>query len=100
MPICNKDIADPESLREAAESGRIREMEGFGATLEANFLEEIRKKSWGRLRTPWHVAEKVARAYVAYLAADESVGKVVVAGSFRRRKATFGDLHGGVLGIR
>jgi DNA polymerase (family 10) len=86
------DIGDPASLKKAAESGKVRELKGFGPKTEKNILEEIEQKSWGKDRTPWPAAEEVARSYVSYLEEDDSVKKISVAGSFRRRKETVGDL--------
>jgi DNA polymerase (family 10) len=85
-------IADVGALKRAARSGDVRALKGFGRKTEANLLAAIRKKKWGQPRTPWHVAEKIVQALVAYLEADDSVKQVCTAGSFRRRQSTVGDL--------
>lgn len=85
-------IADVGALKRAARSGEVRALKGFGRKTEANLLAAIRKKKWGQPRTPWHAAEKIVQALVAYLEADDSVKQVCAAGSFRRRQSTVGDL--------
>jgi DNA polymerase (family 10) len=86
------EIGDLASLQHAARSGKIRTLRGFGPKTEANLRAALKKKRWDRPRIPWHAAAKVARALVAYLEADDSVKQICVAGSFRRRQSTVGDL--------
>ncbi|MFA9460934.1 DNA polymerase/3'-5' exonuclease PolX [Thiohalorhabdus methylotrophus] len=82
-----------EDLEEAARAGRIHEVERFGEKTEKAILEEIEKiRSGGKKRTRLADAEEVARPLVAYLAEAEGVEAIEVAGSFRRRKETVGDL--------
>ena len=86
------DIGDLSSLKKAAQEQKIRKLEGFGAKTEASILEEIKRRSWGKARTQWVVAEEIARAYVDYLKKDDAIKDVTVAGSYRRGKETVGDL--------
>ncbi|HKJ88893.1 MAG TPA: DNA polymerase/3'-5' exonuclease PolX [Gammaproteobacteria bacterium] len=82
-----------EDLEEAARAGRIHQVERFGEKTEQSILKEINKlRSGGRQRTRLVDAEEVARPLVEYLAAAEGVEAIEVAGSFRRRKETVGDL--------
>jgi DNA polymerase (family 10) len=85
-------IGDPAALQKAARGGKIRTLEGFGAKTEENILQKIENKTWGKPRTRWLEAEEIARAYVDYLEKEESVYQVTVAGSFRRKRETVGDL--------
>lgn len=86
------DIGDLSSLKKAAQEQKIRKLEGFGVKTEASILEEIKRRSWGKARTQWVVAEEIARAYVDYLKKDDAIKDVTVAGSYRRGKETVGDL--------
>jgi len=86
------EIGDPEALKRAAENGKIRELKGFGAKTEHKILEEIEAESWGDNRTPWPRAEEIARSLVEYLKKGDGVKAIEVAGSFRRRRETVGDL--------
>lgn len=86
------DIKNLESLKKAAVSKAIRKLDGFGAKSEANILREIQNRSWGRPRTPWAEAAQTARDLRNYLAAESGVKQIDLAGSFRRKKETVGDL--------
>lgn len=83
-------ITSREELQSAAEDGRIRELEGFGETMEQNILDHIEQGE--EERTMWSEVEPVARDVEAYVADIEPVDRVEVAGSYRRRKETVGDL--------
>jgi DNA polymerase (family 10) len=85
-------ITTLEGLKKAAESGKIRELEGFGEKTEEAIIEEIEHKGAERERIKLAVAEQIADPLVHYLQAVEGVKEVVVAGSYRRRKETVGDL--------
>ena len=61
------DIKDLDSLKKAAESKRVRKLEGFGARTEEAILKEIERKNWGDERAKWIRAEELARSYQAYL---------------------------------
>jgi len=81
-----------DDLTKAAKAGKIRELSGFGAKTEANILHELETRGSGETRTMLRVAEEVAEPLVAYLREVKGVDKVVIAGSYRRRKETVGDL--------
>src|SRR2546423_1728437 len=84
-------IAD---LQRALEAGKIAKLGGFGPKL----LEKIREgvagaaAGTGQRRMVLHEAEQYARAIVEYLKAGGGIDTIEVAGSFRRRKETIGDL--------
>lgn len=86
------DIEDLESLKKAAENQEVRKLEGFGAKTETAILEEIKRKSWSRDRTQWVQAEEIAEALLDYLKKGKGVKEIAVAGSYRRKKETVGDL--------
>ena len=85
-------ITTLEGLKKAAESGKIRELEGFGEKTEEAIIEEIEHKGAEKGRIKLIIAEQIADPLVHYLQAVEGVKEVVVAGSYRRRKETVGDL--------
>ncbi len=85
-------IENSEQLAAAAEAGRIRELPGFGAKTEALILAAVRQRRTRKKRFLWIEAEPVAHALVEYLGALKGVDAVEVAGSFRRRCETVGDL--------
>jgi len=80
-------------LKDALEKGKIAKLPGFGPKL----LEKIREGVSGAAgsaqnRIVLHEAEQYARAIVDYLKAGGGIDAIDVAGSFRRRKETIGDL--------
>jgi DNA polymerase (family 10) len=81
-----------ESLKRAAEGGKIRQLEGFGPKTEANILTEIDAVARAVQRTQWITAEAVVAAIVAHLKAGGGIAEITPAGSFRRRCETVGDL--------
>jgi DNA polymerase (family 10) len=85
-------ISSIEELARAAEAGKLRELPRFGAALEAKIREEINKGRQAEQRFKISTAEDFAEGLKTYLQKGPDVGEVVVAGSFRRRKETVGDL--------
>ena len=81
-----------EQLRAAAEAGRIRAVPGFGPKTEQRILEHLRNRPVPEPRMLLAVAPHYAEALAAYLRATPGVQQVEVAGSYRRRKETVGDL--------
>jgi DNA polymerase (family X) len=85
-------IASLEELAKAAGAGRLRQLPRFSAALEAKILEEIRRHRATEQRFKIATAEDFARGLTDYLQAAPGIDRVVVAGSFRRRRDTVGDL--------
>ena len=90
----NLGVSRLKELKVAARKGKIRELEGFGgktekAILEA--LEDLEKKGGGK-RIKLLEAEPIAHSLVDYLKETEGIKEITVAGSFRRRQETVGDL--------
>ena len=75
-------------LRQAIKTGRLRELRGFGPGIEKKLLGALEKPQPAK-RFKLSVAEAEAEALVAFLRGS---GRVVVAGSYRRRRDTIGDL--------
>ncbi len=77
-----------DDLRRAIESGRLHKLRGFGAVIEKKLAGAL-KKPVAAKRFKLTTAEAEAEALVAFLRGG---GRVVVAGSYRRRRDTIGDL--------
>lgn len=81
-----------EALQAAAREGRLRLVPGIGAKTEANILSEIARLEVIERRWRLAGAEPIAASLERWLRAAPGVRQVTVAGSFRRRKETVGDL--------
>jgi DNA polymerase (family 10) len=77
-----------DDLRRAIKAGRLRKLRGFGAVMEKKLAGAL-EKPVAEKRFKLAVAEAEADALVAYL---RDGGRVVAAGSYRRRRDTVGDL--------
>ena len=84
-----KSLAD---LAQAARAGKLRTLGGFGPKLEQTILKAAESRVGGEQRIRLAAAEQIAEPLVAYLKALRGVSKVIVAGSYRRRRETVGDL--------
>jgi len=85
-------IDDLDKLAAAAKAGKLRKLAGFGAKSEEKILRALSTRGAEEHRMPWPRAEEVAIPLVDYLKATKGVKQVTVAGSYRRRKETVGDL--------
>jgi DNA polymerase (family 10) len=87
-------INTPKELEEAARQGKVREIKGFGKKTEQKILRDVEKVKGGarERRFLWIEMEEYAEPLVAYLKETEDIEKITVAGSYRRRKETVGDL--------
>ncbi len=81
-----------EDLREACRQGRVRELEGMGQKSEQNILEGIEKLEAMSGRMLYRDAADHVRSLGRHLDGLDAVQRSEVAGSFRRRKETVGDL--------
>ena len=81
-----------KDLERAARTHKIRELRGFTAKTEETILAEIERSHEREQRFKIATAEDFAQTLCTYLQAYPSIGRVVVAGSYRRRKETVGDL--------
>ena len=86
------NIKGLDDLKRAAREGRVRTIEGFGLKTEEGILKNIDRLSHSENRTPWFTAEAIARTLTEHLKQDQPLADITVAGSFRRRKETVGDL--------
>ena len=80
------------ALRQAAADGKLRGVPGFGAGLAAKIVHALAAGAGAAPRTLLAVAEQTAKPLLAYLRQAEGVSAAEIAGSFRRRRETVGDL--------
>jgi DNA polymerase (family X) len=85
-------IEDRAGLAAAARDGRIRELEGLGPKTEQKILDELEKRRGREKRFRRADVEEIAETLVDYLRNVAGVKAAVIAGSYRRCKATVGDL--------
>lgn len=88
----NLGIITMDDLHEAASSGKLRTLEGFGEITERNILRGIQllQKTSGRVLL--NVAYDDGLKYLTYLNKCKKITKMNIAGSLRRMKETIGDL--------
>jgi len=84
-----KSAAD---LAAALDKGRVQKLKGFGPKMEEKMRAGIGQAQVGERRMLLNEAETQATALVAYLKAGGGIGQIEVAGSYRRRRETIGDL--------
>jgi DNA polymerase (family 10) len=88
----NLGITSIQELREAANNGDLRALEGFGEITERNILRgiQLREKTSGRVLL--NVAYEDGTRYLQYMKKCKKITKINIAGSLRRMKETIGDL--------
>jgi len=85
-------IASLAQLRRAIDAGKLAGLQGFGPKSIEKLGEALRHHVVGPKRSRLADATEAGEALAAYLRQDRSVGRVEIAGSYRRRKETIGDL--------
>src|SRR5437667_129134 len=92
----NPDIArlfdEAADLAKALEAGKIQKLKGFGPKMEEKIRVGLGQVHVGERRLLLNEAETQATAIVAYLEAGGGLRQIEVAGSYRRRRETIGDL--------
>jgi DNA polymerase (family 10) len=81
-----------EELKSAAEEGRVSELKGFGEKKQALILSGIEQFHRHSARYRLDEADRFVAPLLDYLGALGEVEKVEVAGSYRRRRETVGDI--------
>lgn len=81
-----------DDLKRAARSGKIHELAGFGDKSEEKIKRRLEKFTGERPRTRLIEAEEIAAPLLEYLKKAEGVTDISIAGSYRRRRETVGDL--------
>lgn len=86
------DIESIEDLERAINSGKIRELDGFGKKTETNIKKSIKQKEQMGNRLFYNRAEENTQPLVEYMEKNDGVDQIAVAGSYRRKKETVGDI--------
>ncbi len=86
------DITSVDDLEETARNGRLLELPGFGETLQARVLKGIEQLKARVERFKLSEADTYAQPLLAYLKQVEGLVDLEIAGSYRRRVETVGDL--------
>ena len=86
-------VTGRDDLERAIRSGKLRTIRGFGAKSEARILESLAKTATGMgKRILLAEATAIASKLTAHLARCHTIIELKIAGSFRRRRETVGDL--------
>jgi len=81
-----------DELVKAAKSGAIHDLPGFGTKTEQAILEALEARTGVEKRFKLAVAAQYAESLKDYLAKQRGVKDAIIAGSYRRRKETVGDI--------
>lgn len=88
-------ISSIAQLRQAAQSGQLRQIAGFGPKTEQGILKALQLRA-GQSAPPARFLRAVAGQYalslLEYLKAEPGIAQLIVAGSYRRQRETVGDL--------
>jgi DNA polymerase (family 10) len=85
-------IGSVDELEAAAKEGRIATLSGFGAKSQEKILAGIAEHRQHGSRMLLNEAERAVEPLLAWLRAIPEVERLEVAGSYRRRKETVGDV--------
>jgi DNA polymerase (family 10) len=81
-----------DELKSAAEEGRVSELKGFGEKKQALILSGIEQFHRHSARYRLDEADRFVAPLLEYLSDLDEAKKVEVAGSYRRRRETVGDI--------
>src|SRR5467141_2276180 len=84
-----KSAAD---LAKVLDAGKVQKLKGFGPKMEEKMRAGLGQAQATERRMLLHEAETQANAIVAYVKGGGAVRQIEVAGSYRRRRETIGDL--------
>lgn len=85
-------IKNANDLKKAVEQGKVSRLTGFGKKTEALILMGLKRLQGDGRRILLTNAEKIAVTLLAYVKKIPGVKKAEIAGSYRRRQETVGDL--------
>lgn len=85
-------IKNFDDLEKAAKKHRIRELQGFGEKTEQAILEHLGKQAGKSQRYLYANVQEIGEELLTYLKKCPGVRECVIAGSYRRKKDTVGDL--------
>jgi DNA polymerase (family X) len=86
------NISDIDSLNESLRNAEIRELPGFGKKTEENIRKSLETFQPGESRVTLMKVEELVEDLVDYLEKEKNLHRITVAGSYRRKKETVGDI--------
>jgi DNA polymerase (family 10) len=86
------NVATLEQLQAACEAQAVRKLKGFGAKTEAAILDGLQIAQAASQRLLWSQANVLAEELREHLRTSLDGGQLELAGSYRRRRETVGDL--------
>jgi DNA polymerase (family 10) len=86
------DIKSVDDLAQAVAEGRIEELDGFGPGTVEKIRNYLETKKGKKERVKFVIAEQVIEPLRSYLKSSSLCEVVEVAGSYRRKKETVGDI--------
>lgn len=85
-------IGTVDELEEVAKAGKVREVDGFGAKSEAKIVQGIEDFRHHTARVRLDHADRHIQPLLDYLREGGEAERIEVAGSYRRRRETVGDV--------
>ncbi|EDM23014.1 DNA polymerase/3'-5' exonuclease PolX [Caminibacter mediatlanticus] len=85
-------VTSLDELKKYAESGELDKLPGFGPKLIEKILKGVKQIKKAGIRFLWADVEEIAEDIRKYLLKFRGVEIVEIAGSYRRKKETVGDL--------
>lgn len=86
------EVTTVDELEAVAESGRVAGLEGFGEKTQARILRGIAEYRSRHGRFLLAAADQIVQPLLEHLRGAEGLERIEVAGSYRRRKETVGDI--------
>lgn len=86
------NIQNLDDLTKAAEEKKISKLAAFSVKTEDHILEDVKKIQTEYTRTKLSTADQYALPFIEYLQKDENIKNIEIAGSYRRRQETIGDI--------
>lgn len=85
-------VTSVATLAKAIEAGKLRGLPGFGPKLVDKIREALKHHRTEPPRVKLSTAEEIGEELLGYLKESKGVQEAAIAGSYRRRKETVGDL--------
>lgn len=85
-------VTSIDELEVAAQAGQVQDLAGFGEKTQAKILDSIERYRRRQGRYRLSQIDELIRPLLAWLRESPAVDRVDVAGSYRRRKETVGDV--------
>ncbi len=85
-------VETKDDLKAAGQKGRIQELEGFGQKIEQKILNRLEADDARQDRFLRPIAQQIITPYLEYLQKSSLIQQLEVAGSYRRKLETVGDI--------